>query len=97
MAKRSTRQLLRRQAHDGTVKVLQEPWERLCKAALSFAEADTVFEMSEAKDSLVDAAYYLVWAAQQAVRGGVKEDGTFRTEIPHGLGDDRRSTGPEGK
>jgi len=99
MARHSTRTLLRRQAIDGNVKVLQAPWERLCKAALNYADAKTIFEKAEANESLVDAAYFLIWAAQQAVRGGVKPDGTFRTEIPHGLvdKDDACSTRAEGK
>lgn len=72
MARHTTRTLLR-SLTVGTHVALDGRAEKLYAAARAFAEADTVFEKIEAQRQLLDASWYLVWTAQQIVRGHFKD------------------------
>ncbi len=81
MARSTQRALLRKAATDG-VKHLDQYVEKLYAAARNFADPGTVFEQTEAKRLLVDAAYYLCWAAGQSVRGGLRNGQLIQPEPP---------------
>lgn len=64
-----THALLKKAAVDGDPR-LDALVERLGVKACHLAESRTVFEEIEARRALVDAAYHLVWNAQQIVKRG---------------------------